>query len=122
MSRLPPKIEQDVEVANYAVRPISRAGITYTLSVERRESSEGGIHGEDHVVTAVTADGRQLWKTTYASFEFIPGLETDVQEVFPVNFYDEGDELIIKLEGYTENDRVYRIMMSDGGEKLKSYS
>lgn len=120
MSRLPPKIEQVIDgvpVSGWQVNPISRDGITYALSKEVRTNDEHtGSTGEDHFVEAKRDDGEVLWKTKFASYDFEPGLETDVQGKYPVDlyFHENGQELVVKLEHYTENDRVFRIMLSDG--------
>ena len=125
MSRLPPNIEQvidGVSVVGNTVRPISRDGITYTLSVLNRENETGGIVGREHFVTATDAEGNTLWRTVYTMVNFDTDLETDVQEQFPVDFYfhENGIELVIKHEHYTDNDRVFHVMLADGNEKLKS--
>lgn len=125
MSRIPPKIEQVIDgvpVKGWVVQPITYRNISYALSSEHRLSVDGEIVGQDHYVEAMREDGTALWKTKYASFDFDMGLETDVQEKFPVDFFvhENGAELIIKLEHYTENDRIFRIMLEDGSEKLKS--
>jgi len=122
MSRLPPQIEQKIDgvpVEGWSVQPLVLDGITYKVTTPHRYDDKGKIVGEDCFVEATNAKGVSVWKTKYASFDFEPRLETDVQEQFPVDFYINGNELVIKHEHYTENDRVYRIMIEDGAEKLK---
>jgi hypothetical protein len=84
----------------------------------------GNICAQDCFVTATDAKGAVLWKTRYATFAFNTMLETDVQEHFPVDFafHENGIELVIKHEYYSKNNRVYRVMLADGGEKPKSFS
>lgn len=125
MSRLPPHIEQTIDgvtVSGSGIQPIVRDGVTYTLSSEKRENAEGQICAQDFFVTASDAAGTVLWKTMYTTFSFDTDLEIDVQESFPVDFafHENGIELTIKHENYTENDRVYRVMLEDGDIKLKS--
>jgi hypothetical protein len=64
-------------------------------------------------ISAFFSDGSLKWKTQFHSQEYEPFLETDVQDDYVVDFYIEGGELIIKLEYYSEHDRVFSLSKDD---------
>lgn len=76
----------------------------------------------NYFVSAFSSENELLWKTIYSSIDFDLMCETDVQEVYPVDFFLDHNQLIIKHEFYSENDRIYRVMRKDGDIKLKSQS
>jgi hypothetical protein len=76
----------------------------------------------NYFVSAFSRENELKWKTLYSSIDFDLLCETDVQEVYPVDFFLDQNQLIIKHEFYSENDRIYRVMRNDGDIKLKSHS
>ncbi len=122
MSRIPPRIEQRIAGRadgdtrpNYHILPVTEHGITYTVSPILRSDPTGkSIVGQDFFVVATDEAGVELWRTHYFSKEFQLDLETDVQEIYPVDFFIDGENLIIKHEHYTDSSGIFSIAKKDG--------
>lgn len=122
MSRIPPRIEQKIQgkidgdaSPSYHIFPVTEQGITYTVSSLLRSDLAGeNIIGQDFFVIATDEAKTELWRTHYFSKEFEPGLETDVQEIYPVDFFVDGENLVIKHEHYTDVSGVFFITKKDG--------
>ncbi len=54
--------------------------------------------GEMHYAIASDTTGKELWKTLFFSREYIPDLETDVQNYFVVDLYLDEHYVYIKPE------------------------
>jgi hypothetical protein len=72
------------------------------------------IHKQDHTATecyiqARSIDGRLVWKSLYEQRELIPFLEMDIQDIYPIDFFIDGNTIQIKHEHYSEIDGVYTI-------------
>lgn len=63
---------------------------------------------------ASKSDGTILWKTQYFSKKYIPLLETDMQQVFPVDFSIVGDTIVVKHERYDDHHGVYMLDKKTG--------
>ncbi len=122
MSRPPPKIEQGIKAKRskpwYQVLPLEEDGIQYVISTERSESAIGNPKWSDMYVNAIQADGSVKWKTQYFSQKYIPFLETDVQEIYPVDFLIDGEMIIIKHEYYDEHQGIF-ILDKETGKCIK---
>lgn len=121
MSHIPPEIEQAPsgkvdgdKIASSQVRPLTEDGITYAVSRALREDTAGTIVGQDFFVTASDEAGAELWRTQYFSKEFEPGLETDVQEIYPVDFFIDGEVLVIKHEHSPAASGIFSVAKKDG--------
>jgi hypothetical protein len=55
-----------------------------------------------------------LWKTEYYQKDYDLDLEGDIQDVFPVDFSIEWNDIIIKHEHYSETEWVFYIRREDG--------
>lgn len=95
-SRIPPRMIQTGarEAGVYHVLPVQENGIVYTVS----SAPMNGTAGEVHYATASDTTGRELWKTQFYSREYIPDLETDVQNIFIVDLYVTDQHVCIKPE------------------------
>lgn len=101
MSRLPPQIKQVVDgqkVTGYSVLPIKHNGVLYTIDSQTRYGESGDILGINWSIEAAGSDGIQLWKTDYFKIDYLQGLETDVQESYPIDFYIKDDQFFIEHE------------------------
>ena len=126
MSRLPPEIEQIIngkKVDWYSILPIiDDEWVRYELSMNHVYDTNGSPIWMNYFVSAFSIENALRWKTLYSSIDFDLLCETDVQEVYPVDFFLDQNQLITKHEFYSENDRIYRVMRNDGDIKLKSHS
>lgn len=124
MSRLPPKIEQVIHgklVEWYQIQPIfDEQWFRYELKMSHKTNKNDSPIWMDYFVSAYTKENDLKWRVLYASINFEPMLETDVQEVYPVDFFLKDAMIVIKHEHYTENDRIFYVMKDDGDIKLKS--
>jgi len=123
---MPPQIEQVIngeKVPGWEIQPITENGVTYSIRMETQEDTLGHIIGQEMFVEATDANKKSLWKTPFYRNTFQSGLETDVQEVYPVDFLfgDNGRDLIAKLEHHDENNRIFRITKESGEIIEKSY-
>lgn len=101
MSRLPPQIKQHINgelVPGWQVQPVIKDGVTYKIYSEHCLGDDGRAVGQDWVLEASDADSKILWRTVYYHIKFIPDLETDVQESFPVDFKINDEVIIIEHE------------------------
>ncbi len=122
MSRIAPRIEQNISGnidgdahTNSRILPLTEQGITYTLShILREDPEQNAIVGQDLFVTATDETSAALWRTKYFSKEFEPGLETDIQEIYPVDFFIDGEILVIKHEYYDDASGIFTITKKDG--------
>ncbi|MBS1950029.1 MAG: hypothetical protein JST37_03400 [Bacteroidetes bacterium] len=96
MSRVPPKIEQPsaIKAKVFHVLPVEEDGITYTVSVVYAEKPKTS----EHFLTATDAGKNIIWKTSVYYYKYNEALETDVQDIFVVDLYIEGNEVAVKLE------------------------
>jgi hypothetical protein len=95
-SRTAPRMEQlsAREAGVYHVLPVQENGILYSLTSARMDGNVGEVH---HAIASDTS-GKELWKTQFYSREYIPHLETDVQNIFIVDLYISGQHVCIKPE------------------------
>jgi hypothetical protein len=95
-SRIPPRIEQKSarEAGVYHVLPVQKNNIVYSLTSAPMEE----VKGEMHYAVASDTTGKELWKTLFYSREYIPHLETDVQNFVVVDLYLDEHHVYIKPE------------------------
>lgn len=95
-SRIPPRIEQKSarEAGVYYVLPVQENDILYSLTSTPMTEAKG----EMHYASASDTAGKELWKTLFYSREYIPHLETDVQNFFVVDLYLDEHHVYIKPE------------------------
>ena len=101
MSRLPPQIKQQINgqpVPGWEVQPVTKDGVTYKIDSRHSLDDFGKIIGMDWTLEASDVDSKILWKTMYYHKEFIPNLETDVQESFPIDFKVDDEMFVIEHE------------------------
>ena len=122
MSRIAPDIEQVIngkKVEGYEVLPISDGNTQYRVLSEFVTDEKGSYTGQQLFVEASDSQENAVWKTKYYEKDFIPGLEEDVQFVYPVDFYfdENGRDIVVKNEFYTETEGVFRVDKASGSLK-----
>jgi hypothetical protein len=78
----------------YHVLPVSVNKKVYSLETV----SLGELTGQAHEVVCKSDDRKEIWRTRVYEQLYEPMLETDVQEVYAVDLYLEGDKVVVKLE------------------------
>lgn len=95
-SRTPPRIEQKSarEAGVYHVLPVQENDVIYSIT----SAPMAEVKGEIHYAAASDTTGKELWRTLFYSREYIPHLETDVQNFFVVDLYLDEHHVYIKPE------------------------
>ncbi len=118
MSRPSPRIEQSIngkKVEWWEILPIYDAdGIRYESSYKQKCNQVHIPIGFDLLVSAYFPDCTLKWENCYYSKEYIPFLETDVQDTFPVDFLIEGVTVVVKHEYYDEHQGIFIIDKETG--------
>ncbi len=100
--RLPPQIEQvvnGIKIEGNRVRSIEdKSGNLYSVYNQNLNNEENEFY-----VKAQSKTGEILWNSIYFKNTLIPGLESDVQDIFVVDFLLDNENLIIKHEYYDKN-------------------
>jgi hypothetical protein len=82
------------EAGVYHVLPVQEDDIIYSVT----SSPMAIAAGEIHYAVACNTAGKELWKTQFYTREYIPQLETDVQNFFIVDLYVTEQYVCIKPE------------------------
>ncbi len=95
-SRTAPRMEQTaaVKAGVYHVIPVLDEGISYSIETIFLSAPDG----MEHVLVANDLNGNQRWRSLVYQRTYEPHLETDVQQVFVVDLYVKGSEVVVKIE------------------------
>lgn len=112
MSRTAPRMEQKAALLArvFHVLPIEENGITYSVETKFTENPRTS----EHFIVATDTQKNIVWHTSIYKKIYDERLEGDVQDVFVVDLYAEGQEVVVKLEYRTP----YRFDKHTGRQKM----